>query len=174
MPQNPQALLFSDTVRQELDFTRRGHDQPLGDYAALLEILSLSSHAERYPRDLSVGEQQRVALASILVAEPQILLLDEPTRGLDYEQKAALTRFLKRLKAQGRTILMATHDVELVAQCADRVVLLADGRVVVDGPTRQVMSQSLVFASQVSKLFRDPALLTVEDALAFAGAARGA
>jgi len=171
VPQNPQALLFSDTVHQELDFTRRGHGQPLGDYAALLETLGLSGYAERYPRDLSVGERQRAALAAILVAEPQILLLDEPTRGLDYEQKASLTRFLKRLKAQGRTILMASHDVELVAQCADRVVLLADGRVVVDGPTRQVMIHSLVFASQVSKLFRNPALLTVEDALAFAAEA---
>ena len=60
---------------------------------------------------------------------------------------------------------MATHDVELVANCADRVVLLGDGQVVVDGPVRQVMSQSLVFASQINKLFRDPALLTVEDVL---------
>ncbi len=174
VPQNPQALLFSDTVREELDFTRRGHGQPTGDYRSLLDALSLASHSGSYPRDLSVGERQRVALAAILVAEPEILLLDEPTRGLDYEQKAALARLLKRLKAQGRTILMASHDVELVAQCADRVILLAEGRVVVDGPTRQVMRQSLVFASQVSKLFRDINLLTVEDALALAGLARAA
>ncbi len=112
-----------------------------------------------------MGERQRVALASILVAEPQILLLDEPTRGLDYRQKAALAAVLRREKALGRTIIMATHDVELVAECADRVVLLGDGQVVVDGPARQVMSESLVFASQINKLFRDPALLTVEDAL---------
>jgi energy-coupling factor transport system ATP-binding protein len=106
-----------------------------------------------------------VALASILVAEPQILLLDEPTRGLDYEQKAALVAVLQQEKTQGRTIIMATHDVELVAHCADRVVLMGEGQVVVDGPVRQVMSESLVFASQINKLFRDPALLTVEDAL---------
>jgi energy-coupling factor transport system ATP-binding protein len=114
---------------------------------------------------LSVGERQRVALASILVAGPQILLLDEPTRGLDYQQKEALTAFLLREKASGRTIIMATHDVELVAQCADRVILLGEGQVVVDGPVRQVMSESLVFASQINKLFRDPALLTVQDVL---------
>jgi energy-coupling factor transporter ATP-binding protein EcfA2 len=166
VPQNPNALLFSDTVRQELDFTRRGHGLPLGDYDSLLETLGLIPHADRYPRDLSVGERQRVALASILVADPKILLLDEPTRGLDYRQKAALTAFLQAEKAQGRTIIMATHDVELVAQCADRVVLLGDGQVVVDGPARQVMSESLVFASQINKLFRDPSLLTVEDVLA--------
>ncbi len=165
VPQNPNALLFNDTVRQELDFTRRGHGQTPGDYAALLGTLGLTGHIEHYPRDLSVGERQRVALASILVAEPQILLLDEPTRGLDYQQKAALVGFLQQEKARGRTIVMATHDVELVASCADRVVLLGDGQVVVDGPARKVMSESLVFASQINKLFRDPDLLTVEDVL---------
>jgi energy-coupling factor transport system ATP-binding protein len=165
VPQNPNALLFNDTVRQELDFTQRSHGLPVGDHDRLLGTLGLVPHADRYPRDLSVGERQRVALASILVVEPQILLLDEPTRGLDYQQKAALTAFLQREKAQGRTIIMATHDVELVAQCADRVVMLGDGQVVVDGSARQVMSESLVFASQINKLFRDPSLLTVDDVL---------
>jgi energy-coupling factor transport system ATP-binding protein len=165
VPQNPNALLFNDTVRQELDFTRRGHGLPPGEYDGLLGTLGLTEYANQYPRDLSVGERQRVALASILVAEPQVLLLDEPTRGLDYQQKASLVAFLQRERARGRTIIMATHDVELVANCADRVILLGDGQVIVDGPTRQVMSESLVFASQINKLFRDPALLTVEDAL---------
>jgi energy-coupling factor transport system ATP-binding protein len=165
VPQNPSALLFSDTVSQELDFTRRGHDLPPGDYSGLLDTLGLSSLADRYPRDLSVGERQRVALASILVAEPQILLLDEPTRGLDYQQKAALAAFLKSQKKAGRTIIMATHDVELVANCADRVILLSRGQVAVDGPARSFMTESLVFASQINKLFRHPALLTVEDVL---------
>jgi energy-coupling factor transport system ATP-binding protein len=165
VPQNPNALLFSDTVQKELDFTRQGHSLPPGQHDNLLNTLGLTPHADRYPRDLSVGERQRVALASILVAEPQILLLDEPTRGLDYQQKEALVAFLRQEKARGRTIVMATHDVELVANCADRVIMLGDGQVVVDGPVRQVMSESLVFASQINKLFRDPALLTVDDVL---------
>jgi energy-coupling factor transporter ATP-binding protein EcfA2 len=165
VPQNPNALLFNDTVRQELEFTRRGHGLPPGQCCGLLETLGLTEYADHYPRDLSVGERQRAALAAILVVEPEILLLDEPTRGLDYQQKAVLAGFLRREKAQGRTIIMATHDVELVAQCADRVVLLGDGHVVVDGPARQVMGESLVFASQINKLFRDPTLLTVEDVL---------
>lgn len=165
VPQNPNALLFNDTVRQELDFTLRGHRLPPGDYGELLGALGLTAHAERYPRDLSVGERQRVALASILVADPHILLLDEPTRGLDYEQKEALVRFLQQEKGRQRTVVMATHDVELVARCADRVVLLGEGQVIVDGPVRQVMSESLVFASQISKLFRNTSLLTVEDVL---------
>jgi len=165
VPQNPNALLFSDTVREEIAFTRRNHGLPPIDDNALLEHLGLAAHASRYPRDLSVGERQRVAVAAILAAEPQILLLDEPTRGLDYQQKEALVAFLEAEKARGRTIIMSTHDVELAARCADRVVLLGDGQVVVDGPARQVMSESLVFSSQINKLFRDPALLTVDDVL---------
>ena len=165
VPQNPGALLFKDTVLEELAFTRQGHklSPDPGADRALLARLGLAEQAERYPRDLSTGQRQRVALAAILVAEPQVLLLDEPTRGLDYEQKEALTGILQQLRAQGRTVLLATHDVELVARCADRVVLLGDGEVIVDGPTRQVMTGSLVFASQVNKLYRDPRYLVVED-----------
>jgi len=166
VPQNPGALLFADTVRQELDFTRRSRGMALGGYESLLETLDLNAHAERYPRDLSVGERQRAALAAVLVADPEIILLDEPTRGLDYRQKKALVAFLQREKKRGRTVIMATHDVELVATCADRVILLGDGQVVVDGSTREVMTDSLVFASQVNKLFRDARFLTVKDVLA--------
>jgi energy-coupling factor transport system ATP-binding protein len=167
LPQHPGTLLFQDTLGAELDFTRRGHglaDDRLGNEATLAR-LGLAGLAGRDPRDLSGGEQQRAALAAILVAEPQVILLDEPTRGLDYEQKEALARLLLSLKAEGRTIIMATHDVELVAACADRVVLLAEGEVVVDGPARTVMSDSQVFASQINKLFRDPRFIVVEDVL---------
>jgi energy-coupling factor transporter ATP-binding protein EcfA2 len=168
VPQNSGALLFKDTVLEELAFTRQGHRLPPDPAAdrALLASLGLGEQAERYPRDLSSGQRQRVALAAILVAQPALLLLDEPTRGLDYAQKAALAAILLHLRDQGRAILLATHDVELAARCADRVVLLGEGQVVVDGPTRQVMTGSLVFASQVNKLYRDPRYLVVEDAVA--------
>lgn len=166
VPQNPGALLFKDTTLEELAFTRQGHKLPPNPEAdrALLASLGLAGQAERYPRDLSSGQRQRVALAAILVARPILLLLDEPTRGLDYAQKAALSAILLEQRRQGRTILLATHDVELAARCADRVVLLGEGQVVVDGPTRQVMTGSLVFASQINKLYRDPRYLVVEDA----------
>ncbi len=165
VPQNPNALLFADTLRQELDFTRRSHNLPPGDYGEVLHTLGLEEHVESYPRDLSGGERQRAALAAILVAEPHIILLDEPTRGLDYRQKNSLAGFLSEQSRRGKTIVMSTHDVELVARCARRVVIMGEGQVVVDGPTRAVMTESLVFSSQINKLFRDDRFLTVEDVL---------
>lgn len=165
VPQHPGALLFSETLAEELAFTRRCHRLPVDPDAdhALLERLGLGELSDRDPRDLSGGEQQRAALASILVADPQVILLDEPTRGLDYLQKRGLAGLLAELRRQGKAIIMATHDVELAAACADRVALMAEGQIVVDGPARQVMSDSQVFSSQISKLFRDPRFVVVED-----------
>lgn len=163
IPQNPNTILFADTLQEELAFTRRGHHLPPGDDAGLLARLGLAGKEACNPRDLSGGERQRAALAAMLVARPELILLDEPTRGLDYAQKAALVAFLRHEQQQGHTILLVTHDVELVAQCANRVILMADGEIVVDGPTRQVMTESLVFAPQINKLYRNPHFLTVED-----------
>lgn len=165
VPQDPNALLFADTVRDEVLFTRRNQGLPVEESPEVLRRLDLEPLAGAYPRDLSAGERQRVALAAILAAEPQIILLDEPTRGLDYFQKHALSRFLREHQGLERIIVLATHDVELVAQVADRIVLLGDGEVVVDGPTREVMTGSLVFASQVNKLMRDSRFLTAEDVI---------
>jgi energy-coupling factor transport system ATP-binding protein len=167
VPQYPGSLLFGETLLSELAFTRKNHRLPADPDAdrALLELLGLGGVAERDPRDLSGGEQQRVALAAILVAQPQIILLDEPTRGLDYVQKRNLAELLLRLQTEGKTVVMATHDVELAAACAGRVVLMAEGQVVVDGPAREVMTDSQVFATQINKLFRDPRYLVVEDVL---------
>ncbi len=165
VPQHPGSLLFSDTLVAELAFTRKGHRLPPDPDTdrRLLDRLGLGALAGRNPRDLSGGEQQRAALASILAGDPQIILLDEPTRGLDYAQKRSLADLLLALKAEGRTIIMATHDVELAAACADRVALMAEGQIIVDGPARQVMSDSQVFSSQINKLFRDPRYLVVAD-----------
>jgi energy-coupling factor transporter ATP-binding protein EcfA2 len=168
VPQNPGSLLFADTLREELDFTRRSHQLDTGGYEDLLASLNLSHLADAYPRDLSGGERQRAAMAAILVSDPDVILLDEPTRGLDYHQKRALASFLSTKQRQGKAVVMSTHDVELVAQCAERVVILAEGQVVVDGPARRVMSDSMVFSSQIAKLFGDERFVTVDDVLAVA------
>jgi energy-coupling factor transporter ATP-binding protein EcfA2 len=170
VPQNPGLLLFADSLRDELRFTLANHGlslatAPIG-LEALLARLGLAGLADTYPRDLSVGQRQRAALAAILITRPAVILLDEPTRGLDYAAKAELVALLKGWQAEGCTILMATHDVELVARAADRVVLLSAGQVVADGPARTVLTDSLSFAPQLGKLFGDPARLTVEDVLA--------
>jgi len=165
VPQDPSALLFADTVRQELEFTRHARGLPAVDIGYWLDALDLAGLGDRYPRELSVGQRQRVALAAILVAEAPILLLDEPTRGLDPNEKEWLAEFLRSLSNSGRTVIMATHDVELAASCSHRVVIMGAGQVVVDGPAREVMSHSLVFATQMNKLFGDPRLLTVRDVL---------
>jgi energy-coupling factor transport system ATP-binding protein len=162
VPQQPDLLLFADSVQSEVDFTRKTHGLT-PDGAEVLAGLDLTRYRLSDPRDLSVGERQRVALAAVLVGNPQALILDEPTRGLDYLQKDALASILRRLRDEGRAVILATHDVELAAHLAGRVILLGDGEVIADGPAREVMTGSLVFSSQVSKLFRDPELITVED-----------
>ena len=167
LPQNPERLLFAESVAAELAFSRYAHNMPPAPDAdqALLARLGIDHLLDRHPHDLSVGEKQRLALAAILVPNPQVLLLDEPTRGLDYVQKQRLAELLQELRNEGKTILMATHDVELVAATTDRVALMSQGEIVVDGPSRRIMSESLVFASQINKLFRDPRYLTPEDVL---------
>jgi energy-coupling factor transport system ATP-binding protein len=127
-----------------------------------LRTLGLSGLGERYPRALSVGERQRAALAAILVAEPSTLLLDEPTRGLDPLEKKNLAAFLKEQSASGRTVILVTHDTELAAECARRVVILSKGQVAADGTPLQVMAQSPGFATHVAALFSG-GLLTVAD-----------
>ena len=180
VPQDPRTLLFHDTLREELAFTLRNRGAQTqssklkiqnskfgnGDSDAIAEtlaLLGLAQHAERYPRDLSGGEAQRAALAAVLVGEPPLLLLDEPTRGLDYGAKERLAHVLRKLAAGGRTIVIATHDVEMVAGCADRVALLGDGELVVEGPVREILSDSLIFSPQIAKLFPHSGWLTVAD-----------
>ncbi len=169
VPQNPDALLFADAVHDELLITLRNHglDETAAPVAPgeLLDGLGLADVARRYPRDLSAGQRQRTALASVLVTRPHVLLLDEPTRGLDYSAKALLTAILRHWQSQGAAIVMVTHDVELVAACAGRVALVAEGEIVVEGPARQVLSESAIFSSQINKLFGTPSLLTVDDVL---------
>jgi energy-coupling factor transport system ATP-binding protein len=167
-PQDPRSILFHDTLWEELAFSLKNKLAQTAQGEQIeqtLAALDLSQHAQAYPRALSGGEAQRAALAAILVTEPAVLLLDEPTSGLDYQAKAELGRLLRARCAAGTTVIMATHDVELVAAIADRVALLGDGEVIVEGPTAEVLGESLLFSSQIAKLFPGRGWLTVEDVL---------
>ncbi|MCP4541143.1 MAG: ABC transporter ATP-binding protein [Chloroflexi bacterium] len=169
LPQEPDALLFADTVADELAVTLRNHgllDSPPIAPNDLLTRLGLSDQATSFPRDLSVGQRQRVALGAITVTRPRLLLLDEPTRGMDYPAKRELVRLLQEWQAEGAGVLLVTHDVELVAQAADRVVVLDQGEVVADGPPAKVLTASSLFAPQIAQLFPGTGWLTVEDVLA--------
>ncbi|MDQ3696003.1 MAG: ATP-binding cassette domain-containing protein [Chloroflexota bacterium] len=162
VPQNPGSLLFAETLRDELAFTHALHPRSTLDSAELLARLGLGDHLLTHPRDLSGGERQRAALAAILIGDPPLLLLDEPTRGMDGRQKRILADLLRDLRTEGKTIFLATHDIELVAAAATRVILLGGGRVVADGTPRQVLSGSLTYATQINKLFGGE-FLTVAD-----------
>ncbi len=169
LPQEPDALLFADTVADELAVTLRNHgleDSPPIPPADLLARLGLCDMASAYPRDMSVGQRQRAALGAVTVTRPRLLLLDEPTRGMDYPAKRELVRLLREWQAEGTGVLLVSHDVELVAQAADRVVVLDQGKVVADGPPFEVLTASPLFTPQVARLFPNAGWLTVEDALA--------
>ena len=134
-----------------------------GTCAALLEGLAPGVPADRHPRDLSEGQKLALVLAVQLTADPPVLLLDEPTRGLDPTAKAVLAAALRDLAARGRAVAVATHDVEFVAESADRVVVMAAGEVVADGPTADVVVSSPAFAPQVAKVLAPGPWLTVAD-----------
>lgn len=152
LPQNPGTLLFHDTVEAELRFTLRAQGRT-GDVAGSLDAVGLADLARRSPLDLSSGQRQRAALASVLVARPSVLLLDEPTRGMDPHWQEELAALLRRLAAEGTAVLIATHDVDLIAECADRVLLLADGEVAADGPPKLVLAGSLAYSTQINRVF---------------------
>jgi energy-coupling factor transport system ATP-binding protein len=168
LPQDPNALLFADSVRDELAITLRNHGletNPPIPPQALLGRLGLADKAGAYPRDLSAGERQRVALGAITITRPGALLLDEPTRGLDYAAKQALVDLMRGWRERGMAILLVTHDVELAAAAADRVVLMSQGEVIASGDPSQVLGASSLFAPQVARLFPGSGWLTPEDAL---------
>lgn len=175
LPQDPNALLFAETVREELLTTLRNHKierhaglpaerQPY-DPDILLERLGLLDKATAYPRDLSTGERQRVALGAVTVTRPGALLLDEPTRGLDYTAKQALAQLLHGWQAEGAAIMVVTHDVEFAAAIATRAIVLARGAIIADGPIGQVLGASPLFAPQTARLFPGSGWLTPENAL---------
>jgi energy-coupling factor transporter ATP-binding protein EcfA2 len=172
VPQVPGDLLYESTVARECEQADKDAGVPAGATAALFDRLSPGVPGGQHPRDLSEGQRLTLALAIVLVAEPPLVLLDEPTRGLDYTAKHRLVEILLDLAGAGHSIMLATHDVELVAEVATRVVVLADGEVVADGSVTDVVVSSPAFAPQVAKILAPQPWLTPTDvAIALAGVA---
>ncbi|MGW6579751.1 ABC transporter ATP-binding protein [Streptomyces globisporus] len=161
VPQEPRDLLYADTVAAECAAADRDAGAAEGTCRALVSELLPGVGDDTHPRDLSEGQRLALALALVLTGRPPLLLLDEPTRGLDYAAKARLVGVLRGLAAEGHAIVLATHDVELAAELAHRVVILADGEVVADGPTGQVVVSSPAFAPQTAKILAPQEWLTV-------------
>ena len=162
VPQTPADLLYLETVAEEC----AAGDGPMtgraGRCRELLDRLAPGVPEDAHPRDLSEGQRLALALALVLVDRPGLLLLDEPTRGLDYPGKEALAAILRELAGEDMAVLVATHDVEFVAQAADDLLVMAEGELVSRGPVREVVAQSPAFAPQVTKVLGPP-WLTVDD-----------
>jgi energy-coupling factor transport system ATP-binding protein len=163
--QNPDHQLFSETVEEEIAFALRNfgfkEDVIENRITWALNLLSLSEYRKTSPFMLSGGERKRVALAAVLAWDPKILILDEPTIGQDYEQKEKLRQFILQMRTQDRTIIMVTHDVEFVAECNPRVLLMLSGQVIADGEAQRILTDtaSLERASivppQIAQIFLD-------------------
>lgn len=167
LPQNPELLFTRRSVRDELiDAKDR---QQLAD---IVRFCRLEDLLDRHPYDLSGGEKQRLGLAKVLIADPDILLMDEPTKGLDNEFKMQLSGMLRKLQSRGKTIVVVSHDIEFCAVAGDRVALLFDGEVATVSDVRSYMSDNNFFTTAASRISRNvlDCAVTVQDVLAAYGA----
>jgi energy-coupling factor transport system ATP-binding protein len=161
--QNPDHQLFSETVENEVAFALKnfGFEKNIVERRVTwaLNLLGLTQYRNTSPFMLSGGERKRVALASVLAWDPKILILDEPTIGQDYQQKEKLRQFILQMKTLGKTVVIVTHDVEFVAECDPRIVLMLQGRIVADGEAKdvltnlEVLTQASIVPPQIAQIF---------------------
>lgn len=174
VPQNPQALFTEITAEEELAEALYDRKLPPEEVAArvenMLETMEISHLRKSHPYDLSGGEQQRLALGKILLLEPKILLLDEPTKGLDPFFKITLAGIFKKLKEQGVTLFMVSHDVEFCAEYGDRCAMFFDGDVVSAGPARPFFAGNSFYTTTANRIVRqwNENLVTWEEVAAWA------
>ena len=163
VPQTAADLLYLPSVGAECELADRDAGVPAGTTAALLARLGVSVEPDRDPRDLSEGQRLSLVLAIQLSADPQVLLLDEPTRGLDYTAKAELAAVIAELTRGGLAVLVSTHDVEFAATIGDRALLMADGEIIAEGDSASLLTSSVAYAPQMAKVFAPAEVLTVAD-----------
>ncbi|AZV57182.1 ABC transporter ATP-binding protein [Clostridium sp. AWRP] len=166
--QNPNDYLSKDSVYEEIKFTMDNYgiydEDTIENVLRELEIYELR---EKNPRDLSGGQRQRVAIASILVLRPEIILLDEPTRGLEGELKDKLGKLLQNLNEKGTTIILVTHDTDFASKFCRRYMIMFNGSIVADGSKEKVLGDGIFYTTSINKLLRDKDknIFTLEDAL---------
>ena len=163
VPQEATDLLYGESVLQECAFADRDSQVAPGTTYKILNQLLPDISEIAHPRDLSEGQRLCLVLAIILAAAPKLLILDEPTRGLDYSAKLRLIKILRSMANEGRSVILSTHDVELVAEVATRVVFLAEGEKIADGSTLDILTSSPAFAPQISKILAPGKWLTFSE-----------
>ena len=161
--QNPDHQLFSESVEEEISFALKnfGYNKDVIEDRVVwaVNLLGLTQYRKTSPFMLSGGERKRVALASVLAWDPQVLVLDEPTIGQDHQQKENLRQFILQMQTQGKTVIIVTHDVEFVAECNPRVVLMREGKIVADGEGKDILTdvkvieQSSIVLPQIAQVF---------------------
>jgi energy-coupling factor transport system ATP-binding protein len=161
VPQTPGDLLFLSTVADECHQADVDADLDPGSCRAILDELVPGIDGASHPGDLSEGQRLALVLATQLVIRPEVVLLDEPTRGLDYTAKKNLATVLRKLATGERAVVLSTHDVEFASLVADRVVVMAEGEIITDGPAAQVLTATPLFAPQVAKVMAPLPFLTV-------------
>ena len=175
LPQNPQTLFVKKTVREDLFEVFSGTGLPKAQQEArvarMVQLCRLEALLDRHPFDLSGGEQQRAALAKVLLLQPEILLLDEPTKGLDAEFKQMFAGILRSLLAQGVSLLMVSHDVEFCARYAHRCALFFDGSIVTEATPRAFFSGNSFYTTAANRIARplEPQAVTAEDVMIVCG-----
>lgn len=165
VPQSAGDLLYLPTVAAECAQADHDSQVPAGTTAATLARLGVEADPQLHPRDLSEGQRLGLVLAIQLATEPRVLLLDEPTRGLDYAMKAELGRIVAQLAAAGTCVLISTHDVEFAAAASQRAIIMADADLVADGPTRAILTSSPAFSPQLAKVFHPLPVLTSQEVI---------
>ncbi len=168
--QNPDHQIFSNTVREEVGFSLRmaGMDAKTIEerVAEALAVVGLSGYEDEVPFTLTKGERQRVAVASVLAAQPQVIILDEPTTGLDYRHQRSMMEMLRDLHRRGHTVIIITHSMWVAAEYAERVVVMKDGQILLDAPTRAAFAQEPILAEAS---LRPPPLLRLGNWLGTSG-----
>ena len=157
VPQTASDLIYLQTVDAECQAADHENRCEPGFCSRILEALAPAIDPTIHPRDLSEGQKLCLVLAVQLTARPQVILLDEPTRGLDYPAKASLAQILTEMAGEGRTVGVVTHDVEFAAEVADQIIVMATGEVIQTGTAAEVLGTSALFAPQVAKvLYPEP------------------
>ena len=159
LPQDPQNVFLKNTVREDLEDMLKVMDIPKIENDDLInrqaKELGIRGLLERHPYDLSGGEQQKCAIAKLLLTEPKILMLDEPTKGLDAYSKEQLGELIVKLKNAGKSVLMVTHDVEFAARYSDRCGLLFDGEIISEESPSEFFSDNSFYTTAASRISRD-------------------